>query len=252
LKRLFDILFSSFGLLICVIPGIFIATLIWLQDFKNPFYVAPRTSRGFGTFRMVKFRSMVIKADKTGVDSTAVNDPRITIIGKFVRRLKIDELPQLWNVLKGDMSFVGPRPNVKRETVMYTTEENKLLTMRPGITDFSSIVFSDEGDILEGAEDPDLIYNQIIRPWKSRLGIFYVEHHSISVDVSIIYLTILAAVDKQKALTKLVKLLQKLGCRQELLDVVSRKHELVPAPPPGADEIVELRTTETTQKSSAS
>ena len=103
-------------------------------------------------------------------------------------------------------------------------------------------MFSDEGDILEGAEDPDLLYNQIIRPWKSRLGIFYVENHSISVDVSIIYLTILAAVDKQKTLTKLVKLLHRLGCRQELLDVVSRKHELVPAPPPGADAIVELRT----------
>lgn len=249
MKRLFDILLSALGLLLFFIPGVFVALLIWLQDFKNPFYVAPRTSKGEGTFNMVKFRSMVVSADKTGVDSTAVNDPRITLIGKLVRRLKIDELPQLWNVLKGDMSFVGPRPNVKRETAMYTTEENKLLTMCPGITDFSSIVFSDEGDILEGAEDPDLLYNQIIRPWKSRLGIFYVENHSISVDVSIIYLTILAAVDKQQTLTKLVKLLHKLGCRQELLDVVSRKHKLVPAPPPGADEIVELRTP---QKSTAS
>ena len=237
-----------FGLLLFFIPGLLVLLLIWLQDFKNPFYIAARTSKGAGSFKMVKFRSMVTKADSSGVDSTSSSDPRITIIGKLVRRFKIDEFPQLWNVLKGDMSFVGPRPNVERETDMYTAEEKKLLTVRPGITDFSSIVFSDEGDILEGAEDPDLLYNQIIRPWKSRLGIFYVENNSISVDIFTIYLTILAAVDKQKSLIKLVTKLNKLGCGAELLTVVSRKCILSPAPPPGAEHIVQSRKPELDQR----
>ena len=187
---------------------------------------------------------MVIRADSSGVDSTAANDPRITLVGKVVRKFKIDELPQLWNVLIGDMSFVGPRPNVERETNMYTAEEKKLLSVRPGITDFSSIVFSDEGDILEGSEDPDLLYNQIIRPWKSRLGIFYVENSSIYIDVYTIVLTLRAVIDKPKTLLKLAKLLQKLGCNQELLEVALRKHKLIKAPPPGADKVVQKRKSE--------
>jgi lipopolysaccharide/colanic/teichoic acid biosynthesis glycosyltransferase len=239
-----------FGLLLFFIPGLLVLLLIWLQDFKNPFYIASRTSKGAGSFKMVKFRSMVTKADSSGVDSTSSSDPRITIIGKLVRRFKIDEFPQLWNVLKGDMSFVGPRPNVERETDMYTAEEKKLLTVRPGSTDFSSIVFSDEGDILKGSDDPDLLYNQIIRPWKSRLGIFYVGHNSVSVDIYTVYLTALASINKQKSLVKLVELLQKLGCNQELLEVASRKHKLIPAPPPGAERIVQQRTTETPRSTS--
>ena len=118
---------------------------------------------------------MIVKADQTGVDSTAGDDKRITPIGRLVRKLKLDELSQLWNVLKGDMSLVGPRPNVPREVALYTSDENKLLEIRPGITDLSSIIFADEGDILHGAEDPDLRYHQIIRPWKSRLGLLYVK-----------------------------------------------------------------------------
>jgi len=98
---------------------------------------------------MVKLRSMVVRADRTGVDSTAGNDPRITIVGRLIRKLKLDELSQLWNVLKGDMSLVGPRPNVPREVALYTKEEDHLLDVRPGITDISSIVFADEGEILD-------------------------------------------------------------------------------------------------------
>ena len=128
---------------------------------------------------MIKIRSMKVNADLSGVDSTANDDSRITLVGKIIRKFKIDELAQLINVFLGQMSFVGPRPNVERETSLYTTEEKKLLNLKPGITDISSIVFSDEGDILEGRDDPDITYNQLIRPGKSKLGIFYIENSNI-------------------------------------------------------------------------
>ena len=150
IKRLVDILASFFGLLITspiLLPVMF---LIWKEDKKSPFYIAPRSGRNDMIFKMVKLRSMVVDADKSGVDSTSGNDMRITPIGHKIRRYKLDELIQLWNVLIGDMSLVGPRPNVKSETDLYTDIENGLLLVRPGITDFSSIVFSDEGEILEG------------------------------------------------------------------------------------------------------
>lgn len=139
---------------------------------------------------MVKIRSMIVKADQTGVDSTAGDDKRITPVGHWIRQWKLDELSQLWNVVQGDMSLVGPRPNVPREVKNYTEAELGLLDIRPGITDISSIVFSDEGEILMGAEDPDLKYHQIIRPWKSRLGLLYVQQSRLIVDLKIIFLTI--------------------------------------------------------------
>ena len=153
IKRLVDILASFFGLLVVspiLLPVMF---LVWKEDRKSPFYIAPRSGRNGTTFKMVKLRSMIVGADKSGVDSTSDNDMRITPIGYKIRRYKLDELIQLWNVLKGDMSLVGPRPNVKPETDLYTNIEKGLLSVRPGITDFSSIVFSDEGDILEGKID---------------------------------------------------------------------------------------------------
>ncbi|VVM17401.1 hypothetical protein BSPWISOXPB_2715 [uncultured Gammaproteobacteria bacterium] len=119
----------------------------WKQDKKSPFYMAPRVGRNNIIFKMVKLRSMVSNADSSGVDSTSANDSRITPIGHKIRKYKLDEITQLWNVLIGDMSLVGPRPNVKNETDLYTSVEEKLLLVKPGITDFSSIVFSDEGDI---------------------------------------------------------------------------------------------------------
>ncbi len=241
IKRLFDMLASAIGLIL--VSPIFIPTAIaiWLQDYCSPFYVANRVGKGEKLFRMVKFRSMVKFADKNKVDSTAANDPRITAVGHFVRRYKLDELPQLWNVLKGDMSLVGPRPNVQAETNMYTKEEKKLLTVRPGITDFSSIVFSDEGDILKGKADPDISYNQLIRPWKSRLGIFYVEKNNVVIDIKIILLTLVAILDKKKALEGVAGLLSDLGADEQLKTVARRQAELVPAPPPGATEIVTSR-----------
>ena len=243
MKRLFDILFSAVGLMIFFIPSLIVAIAIWCQDFKSPFYIASRAAKKSGTFDMVKFRSMIVRADQSGVDSTASNDPRITIIGKLVRKCKFDEIPQLWNVLSGQMSFVGPRPNVVSETRMYTSEEQELLSVRPGITDFSSIVFSDEGEILKGSENPDLLYNQIIRPWKSRLGLLYVEKRTLLVDIYTILLTLVAAVNRELALRKLSNLVTSLGAPQELVDVVSRKNKLEAVPPPGAAEIVQMRIT---------
>src|SRR6185369_10259120 len=121
-------------------------------------------------------------------------------VGKLIRKTKFDEVPQLWNVLKGDMSLVGPRPQVMRDVAFYTKDEYHLFDARPGITDFASIVFSDEGDILRGSENPDLKYNQIIRPWKSRLGIFYTQHQSVWTDVGLIFLTFIAIVSRSHAL----------------------------------------------------
>lgn len=241
MKRLFDILVSFVGLLLAsplLIPVMF---LVWCQDRKSPFYIAPRVGRHGTVFRMVKLRSMVMNADKTGVDSTSGNDPRITPVGHFIRRYKLDELTQLWNVLKGDMSLVGPRPNVKRETDLYTEQEKHLLTVRPGITDFASIVFSDEGDILKDKADPDIAYNQLIRPWKSRLGIFYVDNRSLMVDMRLVCLTAIAVINKRFALSQVCSLLQRMGANPSLVEVSARRNALTPHPPPGSTEIVTSR-----------
>jgi lipopolysaccharide/colanic/teichoic acid biosynthesis glycosyltransferase len=241
MKRFFDITFSFLGLIVAspiLIPTIF---LVWIQDWHSPFYIAPRVGKNEKPFKMVKLRSMIINADKSGVDSTSSNDNRITAVGKFIRKYKLDELSQLWNVLIGDMSLVGPRPNVKRETDLYTLEEKKLLTIKPGITDFSSIVFSDEGEILKDSIDPDLAYNQLIRPGKSKLGIFYVNNRNMILDLKLIFLTIIAIVSKEKALSLLVPILMKLKSDKNLIQIASRKYELIPMAPPGAINIVTNR-----------
>ncbi len=243
MKRVFDIVASLCGLLVAspiLLPVMF---LVWRQDGNSPFYVAPRVGKGERLFKMVKLRSMVVNADQSGVDSTGANDMRITPVGHFIRRYKLDELTQLWNVLKGDMSLVGPRPNVKVETDLYTSVEKGLLAARPGITDFSSIVFSDEGDILEHKDDPDLAYNQLIRPWKSRLGLIYIEHRSLILDFQLIFYTVIAVVSKQKALFWVVMKLQSLGVDEKVIKVSRRDLELIPYQPPGSNEIVTIRTT---------
>jgi len=241
IKRFFDIVVSFVGLLV-VSPILFIAIFfVWMQDKKNPFYIAPRSGKDSNEFKMIKLRSMIIGADNNGVDSTRKNDIRITPIGHCIRKYKLDELMQLWNVLIGDMSLVGPRPNVKTETDLYTDIEKKLLSVRPGITDFSSIVFSDEGEILEDKDDPDLSYNQLIRPWKSRLGLVYINNQSILLDIMIIYYTIIALISKRNALDWVVAQLKKMNADIDLVIISQRKKDLFPFPPPGADKIVVSR-----------
>ena len=241
IKRLVDILASFFGLLITspvLLPVMF---LVWKEDKRSPFYIAPRSGRNGEIFKMVKLRSMVVDADKSGVNSTSGNDMRITPIGHKIRKYKLDELVQLWNVLIGDMSLVGPRPNVKNETDLYTNVEKSLLLVRPGITDFSSIVFSDEGEILKDEEDPDLSYNRLIRPWKSRLGLIYIENQSFLLDLQLIIYTVVAIISKPKALLWVEKKLNDFNADKEVVNISKRKVGLYPYPPPGSDSVVTLR-----------
>jgi lipopolysaccharide/colanic/teichoic acid biosynthesis glycosyltransferase len=241
MKRVFDIVASFFGLLLAspvLLPVMF---FVWRQDGYSPFYVAQRVGKDDRLFSMIKLRSMVANADKSGVDSTGANDQRITPVGHFIRRYKLDELTQLWNVLIGDMSLVGPRPNVKRETDLYTEAEKRLLSVQPGITDFASIVFSDEGDILKDHDDPDIAYNQLIRPGKSMLGIFYIENRSLFLDIRLCWLTVIAIFSRKKALAVVTKLLSSLRAPKALLEIASRQFPLVPMPPPGSTMIVTSR-----------
>ena len=139
------------------------------------------------------------------------------------------------------MSLVGPRPNVKNETDIYTEVEKYLLFVSPGITDFSSIVFSDEGDILKGKEDADLSYNQLIRPWKSRLGLIYIENQSTWLDLRLIFYTAVAIISKPVALTWLVSQLKKMNVDPDVINISKRDQELYPFPPPGMDKVVVSR-----------
>jgi len=241
LKRIFDIVFSLIGLVLFSPIIMFFLVLVYLQDFKSPLYIADRIGYLGTPFKMVKIRSMVHNADKSGVDSTSVDDNRITIIGKIIRKIKLDEISQLWNVLIGDMSFVGPRPNVKRDVDLYTDAEYCLLDVLPGITDYSSIIFSDEGSILAGSKDPDLDYNQLIRPWKSRFGLFYIDNHNLFIDLFLIFITIVAIFSKPLALKVLHWLLKITNAPENLLQISLRNTILIPYPPPGSNEIVKKR-----------
>jgi len=181
---------------------------------------------------------MVKNADKLGGASTAASDRRITWVGRVIRKTKFDEVPQLWNVLIGEMSLVGPRPQVMRDvTNFYTAEEYHLFDARPGITDFASLVFADEGELLKGCENPDLKYNQIVRPWKSRLGLFYTRHQSVYVDTQLIILTLVSAFSRSVALAGVQNLLRNLGADTALVDIAGRSQPLLPIPPPGASDV---------------
>lgn len=240
-KRAMDVVVSGSGLLALAPFLALVAVAIWLEDRRGPFYVGRRAGRGRRPFGMVKFRSMTARADRTGVDSTAADDPRITRVGKVIRRLKLDEFAQLWNVLIGQMSLVGPRPQVERDVALYTGEELGLLAVRPGITDFASIVFADEGELLEGAQDPDLRYHQTIRPWKSRLGLHYVANRSLGLDASLVAATLLGALSRRAALRWVARMLRASGADETLVEVATRALPPQEAPPPGAVEVVRSR-----------
>lgn len=242
MKRFVDITVSLLGLVLASPILLIFIIAIWLQDFHSPFYVADRIGRHGRVFRMAKLRSMVINADRSGVTSTSENDQRVTAVGRLIRAFKLDEITQLYNVLKGDMSLVGPRPNVMRWGVeLYTDVEKQLLTVRPGITDLASIVFADEGTILADQESPDLAYNQLIRPWKNRLALTTVRNCSMGCYLRIIWLTVVGIISRPRALAGVQDILQDLGADEGLLQVASRTEPLSPAPPPGATEIVTAR-----------
>jgi lipopolysaccharide/colanic/teichoic acid biosynthesis glycosyltransferase len=232
-KGALDRLAALLGLVVLAPLLSAVLLLVWLQDRRSPLYIADRAGRGGIPFRMMKIRSMVANADRLGAASTAGDDQRITAIGRFIRRWKLDELSQLWNVLKGDMSLVGPRPQVMSEVETYTAVERGLLAAKPGITDFSSIVFADEAEILFRTADADLAYRQLIRPWKSRLGLFYVENHSMGLDLQLIALTLVRIVAPDRALVGVSQILRKLGAPEELICVARRTMPLVPHAVPG-------------------
>jgi lipopolysaccharide/colanic/teichoic acid biosynthesis glycosyltransferase len=239
MKRIVDVVVSFTALVVLSPVLIGIACAVWLWDFHSPWFRGVRVSRGGGEFRMVKFRSMRPDAWKSGVNSTAAGDSRITPIGKFLRATKLDELPQLWNVLIGDMSLVGPRPQVQHDAALYTEEEQRMLDVRPGITDLASIVFADEGAILAGSDDPDLRYNRIIRPWKSRLALLYVQHAGVFADMQIVLLTAIALVSRPAALKGVSRMLRCWKADENVARIALRTDPLPAYPPPGATAIVE-------------
>jgi lipopolysaccharide/colanic/teichoic acid biosynthesis glycosyltransferase len=234
MKRFIDILLSFIGLIIVSPLLLLVMFLVWWNDKYSPLYISTRIGQNNIPFQMIKMRSMVINADLHGSSSTANEDQRITPIGHFIRRYKIDEFMQLYNVLVGNMSLVGPRPQVRLGVEQYTSEEKKLLNLKPGITDFASIVFSDEGTILAGSSDPDKVYDQLIRPGKSRLGLFYLKHKSIYIDLCLIFLTLVALFSRKTALFGVKTLLKVLKADNDLIILSSRQGKLVPMLPPGA------------------
>ena len=241
MKRLLDLVGAFFGMIILSPLFLVVMVLIWFQDFKSPLYISPRVGKGGKEFKMIKLRSMRVHLANSGPLSTSSDDDCITSVGYFIRKFKLDELSQLWNVFKGDMSLVGPRPNVKEETDLYTIVEKEILSAKPGITDFSSIVFSDEANILTNTENPDLAYNQLVRPWKSRLGLIYIENRTFALDLQIIIYTVVSIFRKKLALAWVSTKLEKLGVDENVIDVCRRQKNLTPFPPPGASEVVTHR-----------
>ena len=214
-KRFLDFILSLFGLLIIGTFLIFFIFLVWLEDHANPFYFASRVGKNNKSFKMIKIRSMVVDAEKKGAETIGLNDKRITKIGKKIRKYKIDELSQLLNVLVGDMSLVGPRPNTPKEVEKYNRQEQILLKVKPGITDFSSIVFSNEAEVVGDHLDPDYAYNTLIRPLKSRLGLIYIENQSIKLDLKLLLFTLATLINRKLGLELVRNTLEKLGYQEE-------------------------------------
>lgn len=196
LKRAFDFLSSLIGLVLLSPVLATIAILIKREDGGPVFYRGVRVGRFGKPFRIFKFRTMVLNAEKMGGPSTADDDPRITKMGKLIRKFKLDELPQLLSVLKGEMSIVGPRPEVQMYVDMFTEEEKAILSVRPGITDWASIWNPDEGAVLAGSPDPEKTYMEKIRPEKIRLQLKYVRERSFWVDLKIIFKTLKTVVHR--------------------------------------------------------
>ncbi|MBI2820295.1 MAG: sugar transferase [Acidobacteria bacterium] len=191
IKRVFDLAASSAGLIVFSPVSLIFAALIKLEDGGPVFYRGVRVGRNGRPFRIFKFRTMVRDAETVGGSSTSGDDSRITRVGRFLRRYKLDELPQLLNVLWGDMSMVGPRPQVPWAVAGYSETERELLKLRPGITDYASLRFHNEGEILRGTPDPDATYMEKIHPEKMRLALRYAREQSFLLDCKILVWTLL-------------------------------------------------------------
>jgi lipopolysaccharide/colanic/teichoic acid biosynthesis glycosyltransferase len=189
--RLFDIVFSLLGLIILFPLFLIIYLFVVIESRGGGFYVQNRVGKNGRDFKLFKFRSMSIGSDKKGLITVGGNDPRMTRIGVFIRKFKLDELPQLFNVFNGDMSLVGPRPEVRKYVNLYTPGQRRVLSVRPGITDYASIEYVDENVILGSAIDPEKAYTEVIMPDKIRLNMKYIENQSVKEYFHIIFLTLL-------------------------------------------------------------
>ena len=189
MTRLFDIIFSALGLVILSPLLLIIWLLIVLESRGGGFYTQERIGKDGVPFRLYKFRSMRPDSDKGSLITIGGHDSRITKTGFFIREYKLDELPQLWNVLKGDMSLVGPRPEVRKYVDLYTPEQRVVLRVRPGITDYASIEYADENEILGKADDPERTYIEQIMPEKIRYNLKYINHPTVGEYFKIIFLT---------------------------------------------------------------
>lgn len=189
--RLFDILFSALGLIVLSPFLLILYILIRIESKGGGIYAQERIGLNGVPFRLYKFRTMVVGSDKGGLITVGGRDSRLTRIGYRIRKYKLDELPQLWNVFVGDMSFVGPRPEVEKYTRLYTEEQKKVLSVRPGITDWASIKYLDENVILGQAEDPDKVYVEQIMPDKIRYNMIWIKNQGIIDYFKIIFVTII-------------------------------------------------------------
>ena len=189
MKRLFDIVASSIGLI--ALSPLFLVLALWIKaDSKGPvFYRQTRVGKDNRDFRLYKFRSMRPDADKGGLITIGGRDPRVTRSGYYIRKYKLDEFPQLINVLKGDMSLVGPRPEVRKYVDMYTPQQMRVLSVRPGITSLASIRYRNENEILAAADDPDRCYIEQVMPDKLRIDLEYVDNASLANDIRLIFST---------------------------------------------------------------
>ncbi len=190
LKRLFDIFFSLIGLIILFIPFLIIAILISVDSKGGVFYRQVRVGKDGRDFRLLKFRSMRTHAENVGLLTVGNRDSRITKAGYTLRKYKLDELPQLLNVLSGEMSLVGPRPEVRKYVDLYNEEQKLVLSVKPGITDYASIEYSNENELLAKAQNPELVYINEIMPAKLKLNKKYISEQGISTDLRIIFKTL--------------------------------------------------------------
>ncbi len=191
MKRFFDIFFSLLGLIVCFPLFCFVAVLIKLDSNGPMLFAQERIGKDFRPFRIYKFRTMKQDAEKNGPKITVSGDSRVTRVGKLLRKYKIDELPQLFNVLKGDMSFVGPRPEVREYVQLFDADYKKLLSIRPGITDPASIYYVNEEQVLSLSRNWDETYQKKILPEKIKLSLQYVDNHDLMTDLKLIFRTIL-------------------------------------------------------------
>jgi len=198
MKRIFDFTLSLIAIIILLPLFILIALLIVLTSKGGPFYLQTRIGKGGKPFKIIKFRTMYKNSDKKGLLTVGKKDPRVTHIGYFLRKTKLDELPQLFNILFGHMSFVGPRPELPKYVNLYNERQRQVLSVRPGLTDYASLEYINESEILAQAENPEQYYIEYVMPAKLELNLKYIQDQSFTTDLIIIFKTIVRIFHTQR------------------------------------------------------